>query len=116
MTFAAIYAIVVGFAMIGYWGISISRRQVPEFRTEPIRITFHVAAEGVTAIALLLSGFGLLFDTCWGLETYLVALGMLFYTLIVSPGYFAQKGKWPMVCMFAVLIILGIVSLVLIFR
>jgi hypothetical protein len=104
MTFAAIYAIVVGFAMIGHWSYSI-----------PIHIILHIVAEFITAAALLASGFGLLFDTCWGLEAYLVAVGMLFYTMIYSPGYFAQKGKWPMVGLFAVLIILGIVSLVLIF-
>ena len=115
MTFAAIYAIVVGFAMIGHWSYSIVRKQVPEFETEPIHIILHIVAEFITAAALLASGFGLLFDTCWGLEAYLVAVGMLFYTMIYSPGYFAQKGKWPMVGLFAVLIILGIVSLVLIF-
>jgi hypothetical protein len=35
---------------------------------------------------------------------------MLAYTAIVSPGYFAQQGQWPLVGMFAVILALDIVS------
>lgn len=38
-------------------------------------------------------------------------MGMLFYTVIVSPGYFAQKGQWAWVLIFGALLILGIASL-----
>jgi len=38
------------------------------------------------------------------------------YTVIVSPGYFAQQGQWPLVAMFAVLLILALVSLRLLAR
>ncbi len=41
---------------------------------------------------------------------------MLLYTVIVSPGYFAQKREWPMVGMFAVLLALALVSLGLVFK
>jgi len=34
----------------------------------------------------------------------LVGLGMVMYSEIVSPGYFAQLGQWPVVAMFAVLL------------
>jgi len=33
---------------------------------------------------------------------------MLLYTLIVSPGYFAQKGQWAFVGMFAVILVLAL--------
>jgi len=36
---------------------------------------------------------------------------MLFYTSIVSPGYFAQRGQWGWLGMFAGIIILGLVSI-----
>ena len=45
-----------------------------------------------------------------------VANGMLLYTVIVSPGYFAQLGQWPLVGMFAVLLALALVSIVLVAR
>jgi hypothetical protein len=37
---------------------------------------------------------------------------MLLYSVIVSPGYFAQLGQWTMVAMFVVLLILALVSIV----
>jgi Sec-independent protein secretion pathway component TatC len=48
----------------------------------------------------------------WATALYPVALGMLLYTIIVSSGYFAQKRVWPIVGMFAVLLILSAISLV----
>ena len=38
---------------------------------------------------------------------------MLLYTAIVSPGYFAQQGKWIWVLIFGVLIALAIASVLL---
>jgi hypothetical protein len=114
MTFAGVYGIVVGLAMIGQWSISLARNQVPELRTEPIRIKFHIVAELITALASFVGGLGLLLDYSWGLNVYVVAIGMLLYTAIVSPGYFAQKGQWPMMGFFAVVIILALISLVLV--
>jgi len=116
MTFVACYAIVVGLGMIGQWTVSIARRQVPEFATEAFRIGFHLAAEFATAVALLVSGFALLTDTQWRLEVSLLSFGMLLYTVIASPGYFAQKRQWPMVGMFAALLVLTLVSSVLVIR
>jgi hypothetical protein len=39
-------------------------------------------------------------------------MGMLLYTIIVSSGYFAQKRVWPIVIMFAALLVLTSLSLV----
>lgn len=44
----------------------------------------------------------------------IVGIGMLFYTVIVSPGYYAEKGEWPFVGMFAVILILALASLALV--
>ena len=114
MMFAAVYVLVVGTAMLGMWSYSLLKGQVPELRTEPLRILFHLAGECITAAALLAAGIGLLLDTCWAFEAYLISIGMLFYTVIVSPGYFAQKGQWAMVGFFALLLALGLVGLALI--
>ena len=65
MMFAAIYALAVGFSMIGMWSYCILRKQVPEFETEPLRISFHIAGEFITSVALMMSGFRLLLDTGW---------------------------------------------------
>ena len=113
MLFSAIFAVVVGMGMIGQWTASYFGKQIPELKTEPIRIGFHIAAEMVTAACLIISGVGLIFPTGWAVDLYLVAVGMLFYTAIVSPGYFAQQGQWGWLGMFTVIIILGITSITL---
>ncbi len=114
MTFASIFAIVVGLGMILQWGMSYLAKQIPELETEPIRIGFHIAAEMATALMLIVGGIGLLTEKPWASILYPIAVGMLFYTAIVSPGYFAQRGNWIWVLIFAVLILLAIVSLLLV--
>jgi len=111
MKYAAIYAVVVGLTMIGQWSALYISKQIPELKDEPIRIWFHITGEMITAFSLLASGVGILLEKTWGRQLYLVAIGMLFYTMIVSPGYFAQKGDWKWVGIFAVLIALGLISL-----
>jgi hypothetical protein len=114
MIFPAIFGIVVGIGMLGMRGSSYVKNQIPELVSEPIRIKFHLAAEFATAMLLVASGLGLLTNQTWAIYSYLVATGMLFYTIIVSPGYFAQKGQWAYVVMFAVLLVMAIASLLVV--
>jgi hypothetical protein len=110
MKFSAWYGILVGFGMIGQWVFFIVAGSVPELQTEPWRIALHLAAELTTALMLIVSGIGTLKSTAWGKNTLLVGLGMVIYSEIVSPGYFAQLGQWPLVAMFAVLLFGATVS------
>jgi hypothetical protein len=114
MIFPSVFSIVVGIGMIGMWSVSYFTKQIPELETEPIRIKFHLAAEFATAIVLLIAGIGLITNQEWAVSIYLVSMGMLLYTVIVSPGYFAQKGGWAYVGMFAVIFILALVSIFMI--
>ena len=114
MVISAIFSIVVGMAMIGQWSHLYLTKEIPELQDEPIRIRFHIAGELVTAVCLIISGIGLLASLAWSVNLYLISLGMLFYTAIVSPGYFVQKGEWKWLGMFAVLIAAGLASLFLV--
>lgn len=116
MKFVAWYSIVVGACMFGQWGFFLIAGQVPEVHTEPVRLAFHLAAEAITALALLVSGVGLLRGRRWARRAACVALGLLCYTAIVSPGYFAQQGAWPMVAMFGVILALALAGLVRLVR
>jgi peptidoglycan/LPS O-acetylase OafA/YrhL len=113
---AAIYAIVVGLLMFGQWAMFLLTGNVPELQTEPIRIAFHLAGEFTTAALLIAGGFGLLTLRKWGYHVFLLALGMLLYTIIVSPGYFGQLGQWVFVLLFAVLVVLTVLFAVLAYR
>ncbi len=114
MVFPAVFAIVVGVGMIGQWIMSYAAKKIPELQTEPYRILFHITGEMATAALLIVAGMSLLLMLPWAPVVFLVAVGMLFYTAIVSPGYFAKKGQWVWVLIFGILIILAIVCVVLV--
>ena len=111
MKFAAWYGIIVGFGMIVQWTLSIISGNVPEFQTEPWRIAFHLGAEALAATMLIIGGIGTLKSTSWYKNVLLVGLGMIVYSEIVSPGYFAQQGQWLMVGMFAIILIGAVTSI-----
>ncbi len=116
MKLPAIYALAVGLLMFVQWTFFLLNGQVPELQTAPIQTAFHLAAEFITALALIASGAGLLRRAPWARSLALLALGMLLYTLIQSPGYFAQQQTWPLVAMFAVLLLLALISLMQLLR
>jgi CHASE2 domain-containing sensor protein len=116
MVFAGWYALIVGVLMIVQWAFFILTGQGPELQSEPLRIAFHLAAEGVTAALLIIAGAALLRSRRWARSVGLVALGSLVYTSIVSPGYFAQLGQWPLVTMFAALLASAVACIVALMR
>jgi hypothetical protein len=101
--------------MLAQWGFFITTGEVPEFETEPWRISFHLAAEIAMAFALITGGIATLRKRPWGIPILLVAIGMVIYSEIASPGYFAQLGQWGLVVMFAVLLVGALLSVRLIY-
>jgi hypothetical protein len=112
---ASLYSIIIGIAMIGMWFVFIATDQVPEINTAPLQISYHLIAEFFTAIILLVGGFGLFNNKVWGFHLYLISMGMLFYTVIASAGYYADLGDIIMVGMFTVFQIFTIIFIVLTF-
>jgi hypothetical protein len=105
MKFPAWYGILVGLLMIAQWTLSILAGDVPEFESAPWEIAFHLAAEVSTAIVLILGGIAASKSISWSKQVLLIGLGMVIYSEIVSPGYFAQLGQWLFVVMFAILLL-----------
>ena len=106
-----LFGLLCGFGMLAQWAMFILTGQVPELQTEPYRIAFHLAAEGITALGLIASSILLLQKKKVAKKLYTISSGMLLYSVIVSPGYFAQLGQWGFVVMFAVVLGLAILSL-----
>lgn len=106
---AALYCLFMGISMFGIWVIFYLTGSIPEIYTKPIELGFHIAAEIITAILLIISAIGLLIRKNWSYEIYLLSMGMLVYTLIMSPGYFAQKGELAFVAMFSVFIVIALI-------
>lgn len=97
--------------MLGQWGFFLVAGLVPELQTAPIEISFHLVAEFITALGLCISGVAILQRKPWATHLYLLCAGMLVYTLLNSPGYFAQRGEWPLVVMFGALLALTFFTL-----
>jgi hypothetical protein len=112
---ASIYSIIIGVAMFCMWISFLITNQVPEINTALLKITYHLLAEFLTAILLLISGFGLFTKKSWGFHLYLISIGMLLYTVIVSAGYYANLGDMIMVGMFKVFQVLTILFIGLTF-
>jgi hypothetical protein len=108
--FASIYGIAVGALMIVMWVFFLVSGQVPELQTRRAEILLHIVGELSTALLLVISGALVLRGIRWCNLTLLVAFGMGFYTMIVSPGYYIQSGEPVFVVMFALLLVLGIVA------
>ena len=116
MKFPAWYGILVGLLMIVQWTFTILGGRVPEFQAAPWEIALHLAAEMTAAATLILGGFATLKSIYWGKQVLFVGLGMVIYSEIVSPGYFAQLGHWAPVAMFAILLFGGTISVTMLLR
>jgi hypothetical protein len=116
MKFSAWYGILVGCLMITQWAFTILAGGVPEFQTAPWEIALHLVAELTTAAMLILGGIATLKSVTWGKQVLFVGLGMVIYSEIVSPGYFAQLGQWPLVIMFAILLFGATIAVQMLFR
>jgi hypothetical protein len=110
VTVVAWYAIAVGVAMIGWWAVEVLGGALRRPDRSPGEIGLHVAAEVLTAVGLVAGGVLVLADET--ASVLLVALGMLLYTVIQSPGYFVARREWAMVVMFAVLAATAVAAIV----
>ena len=114
--FPSIYAIFVGLLILMMWSFFLISGMVPELETNPAEIILHLVAEFSTAFLLIISGISVIKKSRFSKWLYPFSMGMLIYTLIVSPGYYIQSGEYFFVAIFAILIILSIMSMVIFIR
>lgn len=94
----------VGLSIVGTWSTLLVKRQVqPELAQGLPSIRFHLTAEFLASIGLLIGGIGLLLDQSWGTPVAAVSLGMALYSATDSAGYYADRRQLPVVLMFMVL-------------
>jgi len=106
---ASIYIIIIGIAMLSMWIFLLGKREVPELTTKPTQIYFHLVAELLTSIALIIGGIGLIMNQSWGVALFFISIGMAIYSTINAAGFYGQLKDWPM---FIVLIVFTIISLI----
>ena len=109
---SGIYAIIIGIGIIGLWAMLLRTNQVPELKSEPVAIKFHITAEMTMGILSLLSGISLLIGLPWAPYFFIFAMGLIIYAVINSAGYYGQRKQWSFVIMFGIILIAS-VSLVI---
>ena len=109
---SGIYQLVIGLGMVGIWILHFLNGEVPELQTEPVRLAMHLLAEVATGSMLLVSGCFILLKGKKKSLLFNLSFGALLYSLIASPGYFAQMGKWGVTCMFLLLLITTVALLI----
>lgn len=89
-------------------------KQIPELKTEPIAIKFHLTAEMTMGLLCLTSGILLLLGVSWSPYLYITAMGLVIYAVINSAGYYGQNKQWLFVVMFIVILIVSTSLVILI--
>jgi hypothetical protein len=105
----ASYLIFIGISMIGAWIMFYVTGSIPELETTPVQISMHLLAEFSTALLLVIAGISMLKNKVWSQQIYFLSMGMLLYTLIQSPGYFFEQKEYPLVIMFALFFVIGVI-------
>ena len=88
---SGIYAIFIGIGILGLWLMLYITKQIPELKTEPVAIAFHMTAESLMGILSLLSGIFLLSGFSWAPYFFILAMGLIIYAVVNSAGYYGQK-------------------------
>lgn len=104
MTAVAGFLLAIGAAIAALWTVLLVRHQGPEIVEGRRDIYFHIAAELVTA-ALLIGAGSLLLPGAGDVASGMAAagLGALLYTLLNSPGHYAERREWGPVTAFLAL-------------
>ncbi len=111
---SAITSIVIGVGIAGIWVMLLAGGNVPELRTEPIRIAVHLFSEYLTAAFLLAGGIGTLLGRGWARRVFPVSMGMLIYSVLTGFGYFTQLGQYALTAMFALFFALAVLFVIVV--
>ena len=107
----AAYCLATGLLMVGWWANDLRRGAWQRSDRSHAELGLHLAAEFMTAVWLLGAGLTYFAIGRAALPFEAVALGMLLYTTIVSPGYFVARRETAVVVLFGVLIVTTSLSL-----
>lgn len=105
---AAGFAFIVGIAMIALWAWLVLTDGVPDYDLHPIATTLHIIAEILTGLALLVAGYAIVARKSYAHKAYLVAAGMLLYSLVQAAGYYAENGPGGYAAGFVGLMVLAV--------
>jgi len=113
-----IYSVLIGLMMLGMWVSLLLTKKVPELKSAsyaPKLIAYHIVAEFLTAILLIVSGVGLFLVSDWARILSAISLGMLLYSVINRKGKYAHEKNLPMEIAFTTITVLTVAALISLF-
>ncbi len=105
---AAIFSILMGVTMLGTWTFLFLSNQYPQASTVPLESGYLLAAEFLTATALIVAGYGILTNRKWAMPLILIGLGELIYCTIRYAGELGQGGSAAGLAFFTLVAAFGI--------
>ena len=90
---AAIFCMLMGLMMFGTWIFLFLFTGYPQAKIVPVETGYLLAAEFLTAAALVTAGYRILAERKWAMHLILVALGELIYCTIRFAGELGQDGS-----------------------
>jgi hypothetical protein len=90
---ASIFSLFCGVTMLIVWAILLVAGNVTELRSSPFQAVFLLGVEFLTAISLLVGGYGLLAGKRWGVRADVAALACGFPTDHPHSEYASASGN-----------------------
>jgi CDP-diglyceride synthetase len=90
---ASRFAIGIGVAILLIWVWLIATGDIPELEPRPLGVWLHILGEVLTAIVLIVAGWGLATGKSWARKLYLLAIGMLLIAVIHAMAWYGDRGE-----------------------
>ena len=113
---AGIFSSLVGSSVVILWVILLYTEQVPELATESVEIYFHITAELIMAILLIISGIGIIIGCSWSIRMFTFSSGFLVYSIINSSGYYIENENSLMLIIFSIILVINLILLIQTYR
>jgi hypothetical protein len=96
---AGAFGILAGIAMLLLWAWLIATGNVDSLEPRPLGtwLHMHIAGEVLTAVILIVAGWGLLTTALWAGRLFLLANGMLLLAVIHAIAWYGERGEVGMV-------------------
>lgn len=109
----SIFSILAGISIVAFWTNLHFRSELfdPSSSRSPVETKYHVVAELITAIFLVVGGASMLLALPRSIPISFAGLGMLLYANVNGMGYYIRINDRSMVRVFLVIIALTAIAL-----
>ncbi len=97
---SGLFLVALGMLMIAVWVGLFAAGQVPEVQTAPVSLAFLLVAETSTAILAIVAGAARVARKAWSFPMYVLASGMMLYSITNYLGVLAEDGQLLLVALF----------------